>query len=244
MRSVGGRASIRMKVTKKNVLKARVLLILPPHSRVKPDCNRSQARATYHKYMHPKEVFISHGILIPDIARMKDETSLSRRRGSVRAGKPGGCGNGARRNSSPAATAPSLADDATLLSGDRTGGYDGLTFVYPYGATMTVQSPAHPVLSSGPISYPLNRPIAGVWEHHVDVVSGRSSGGNGNGQAGARGVGQGGREPRPEDHEEGRFNYLRLLPVGRSRGCSREILEAIGSRRRTSSPQRSSDTGV
>ncbi|CAM9519151.1 unnamed protein product [Ascophyllum nodosum] len=162
----------------------------------------SVARATYHKYMHPKEVFISHGILIPDIARMKDETSLSRRRGSVRAGKPGGCGNGARRNSSPAATAPSLADDATLLSGDRTGGYDGLTFVYPYGATMTVQSPAHPVLSSGPISYPLNRPIAGVWEHHVDVVSGRSSGGSGNGQAGARGVGQGGREPRPEDHEE------------------------------------------
>lgn len=36
--------------------------------------------------------------------------------------------------------------------------------MYPYGASMTVQAPALPLLSSGPISYPLNRPIAGVWE--------------------------------------------------------------------------------
>lgn len=34
-----------------------------------------------------------------------------------------------------------------------------LSFVYPYGATLTVQKPAVAVLSSGSTSYPVNRPI-------------------------------------------------------------------------------------
>eukprot|EP00054_Salpingoeca_dolichothecata_P015832 m.91851 g.91851 ORF g.91851 m.91851 type:complete len:425 (+) comp21681_c0_seq3:61-1335(+) len=34
----------------------------------------------------------------------------------------------------------------------------GLSFVYPYGATLTVQKPAVAVLSSGSVSLPLNRP--------------------------------------------------------------------------------------
>jgi len=34
-----------------------------------------------------------------------------------------------------------------------------LTFVYPYGATLTVQKPAVAVLSSGTTSYPVNRPV-------------------------------------------------------------------------------------
>jgi len=40
----------------------------------------------------------------------------------------------------------------------------GLCFVFPHGATMAVQKPAMAVLSSGPISYPLNRPIAAAYE--------------------------------------------------------------------------------
>jgi intraflagellar transport protein 52 len=39
----------------------------------------------------------------------------------------------------------------------------GLQFVYPYGSTLTVKKPAFPVLSSGPISYPTNRPLAGCY---------------------------------------------------------------------------------
>ncbi|ORY18450.1 hypothetical protein LY90DRAFT_435610 [Neocallimastix californiae] len=35
-----------------------------------------------------------------------------------------------------------------------------LSVVYPYGATLNVQKPAIPILSSGNISYPLNRPVA------------------------------------------------------------------------------------
>jgi len=39
-----------------------------------------------------------------------------------------------------------------------------LNFVYPYGASMNVARPARPLLSSGPVSYPMNRPIAAVWQ--------------------------------------------------------------------------------
>lgn len=35
---------------------------------------------------------------------------------------------------------------------------DSLEYLYPYGATLTVQKPAVPVLSTGPVSIPLNRP--------------------------------------------------------------------------------------
>mmetsp|Transcript_10515 Transcript_10515/g.16538 ORF Transcript_10515/g.16538 Transcript_10515/m.16538 type:complete len:386 (-) Transcript_10515:262-1419(-) len=40
----------------------------------------------------------------------------------------------------------------------------GLAFVFPYGASMSTQAPARPLLSSGPISFPLNRPVAAAWE--------------------------------------------------------------------------------
>lgn len=178
----------------------------------------SQARATYHRYMHPKEAFISHGILNPEIARMKDAASLSRR--GAHGAKPGSSGggvggqrlgsassshSGSANGASGSITAIGGADDPASLSGD--GARGGLTFVYPYGATMTVQSPAHPVLSSGPISYPLNRPVAGVWERPTDVLPGGKGGGDGAG--GRRGSGSSGRglmgarAPRPEDHESG-----------------------------------------
>lgn len=39
-----------------------------------------------------------------------------------------------------------------------------MEFVYPYGASLNVQRPSIPLLSTGPISYPMNRPIAAAWE--------------------------------------------------------------------------------
>ncbi|OAJ36371.1 hypothetical protein BDEG_20550 [Batrachochytrium dendrobatidis JEL423] len=39
-----------------------------------------------------------------------------------------------------------------------------LTFVYPFGASLNVQKPAVPLLSSGTVSYPLNRPIGAVYQ--------------------------------------------------------------------------------
>lgn len=39
----------------------------------------------------------------------------------------------------------------------------GLKFVYPYGATLNVRKPSFPILSSGPVSYPANRPVGAFY---------------------------------------------------------------------------------
>jgi len=82
-------------------------------------------RTVYYKYLHPKEVYVSTGIVNREINRAAGRTK----------GKDAG------------AAAP-----------------EQLAFVYPYGATMAVQKPAVPILSSGYISYPLNRPVAAMYE--------------------------------------------------------------------------------
>ena len=38
--------------------------------------------------------------------------------------------------------------------------------MYPYGSTLNIRKPSFPILSSGPISYPANRPIAGFYMNH------------------------------------------------------------------------------
>lgn len=47
--------------------------------------------------------------------------------------------------------------ESSLKSSDVDHG--GLAFVYPYGATLSVELPGIPVLSTGHIAYPLNRPV-------------------------------------------------------------------------------------
>ncbi len=45
---------------------------------------------------------------------------------------------------------------------------ENITFVYPYGATINVEKPAVPILSSGFISYPVNRPVGAVYSSAAD----------------------------------------------------------------------------
>ncbi len=40
----------------------------------------------------------------------------------------------------------------------------GINIVYSYGATISTQKPAFPLLSTGPVSYPTNRPILSGYE--------------------------------------------------------------------------------
>ena len=54
----------------------------------------------------------------------------------------------------------SLLQAVSTHGGKRTSG--DASIVYPYGPTLNVAKPAKTVLSSGYISYPLNRPIAAV----------------------------------------------------------------------------------
>lgn len=53
---------------------------------------------------------------------------------------------------------------------------DKLVFVYPYGASLNVQRPAIPILSSGSISYPMNRPITAIWESETVSEAGAQRG--------------------------------------------------------------------
>ena len=41
--------------------------------------------------------------------------------------------------------------------------FGGLKFVYPYGATLNVRKPSCTLLSSGPISFPANRPVGAFY---------------------------------------------------------------------------------
>lgn len=98
-------------------------------------------RTVYHKYHHPKEVLISSGVVNRELARMVNE--LYGRKDMLMSGRE------------LKVTGPGVA-----LEKDQ----KGLSFVYPYGATLTVKKPAAPLLSSGFISYPVNRPVAAAWQ--------------------------------------------------------------------------------
>ncbi|KAJ3104572.1 Intraflagellar transport protein 52 [Phlyctochytrium planicorne] len=91
----------------------------------------SVVRTVYHKYLHPKEAFISNGIVNREINKAAGKISIERQ------------GN--------------------LTSGNSHRNPNSLTLVYPFGATLTVQKPAIPVMSTGSVSYPLNRPIGAAY---------------------------------------------------------------------------------
>jgi intraflagellar transport protein 52 len=94
-------------------------------------------RTVYYKYLHPKEVHIANGIINREI--------------NVAAGKRPRATQGAQASGVP----PAISDSSPTAS---------LQFAFPYGCSLAVQKPAFPVLSSGPLSFPLNRPICGLWE--------------------------------------------------------------------------------
>ena len=93
-------------------------------------------RSVYYKYTHPKEAQISNGVLNRGI----DAAAGKVQQTSATAGA--------------AANVPAISDSAPKPN---------LAFVYPYGASLSIQKPAFPVLSSGPLSLPLNRPVCAMW---------------------------------------------------------------------------------
>jgi len=81
-------------------------------------------RTQFFKYFHPKECYVSNGVLNRGLVHSGGDTA-----------------------------APPLAEGQQL------------NFVYPYGATLNVKDPSIPVLSSGAVSFPLNRPVAAFYTH-------------------------------------------------------------------------------
>ena len=98
-------------------------------------------RAVYHRYLHPKHALIQNGIIQPEIGHEKHIPLKSST----------GSSHMQQRTDSPIeirSMDPSMA----------------LSFVYPNGTTLSVQSPAYTLLSSGSTSYPVDCPIAASWE--------------------------------------------------------------------------------
>lgn len=95
----------------------------------------SVVRTNYHKYFHPKECLISNGVLNRAISEAAGKGSMKFYSADDPAG--GGGSNNAQ----------------------------ALGFLYPYGATLNVAQPAVPVLSTGSVSFPLNRPVCAFYSH-------------------------------------------------------------------------------
>lgn len=110
----------------------------------------SVTRSAFYKYLHPKEVFIAEGVLVPDIARKKNLIQL-------------GVG-GTNKKSSSSNVQANSSKSAGVNGKEKDKENHKFSFVYPYGASLNVQRPSIPLLSSGPVSYPMHRPLAAVWE--------------------------------------------------------------------------------
>ncbi|EKX54239.1 hypothetical protein GUITHDRAFT_91822 [Guillardia theta CCMP2712] len=100
---------------------------------INSDC---AVRSVYHKYLHPKEVLISNGVLNRELSH-----AIARLPGASKSER-----------------------ESVDLSSTQHDLHGGLEIVFPYGATLNVQKPAIPLLSTGQESYPLNRPVLAVYD--------------------------------------------------------------------------------
>lgn len=105
--------------------------------------NDSVIRKAFHKYLHPKEAFIGNGILNKELVRVA-------------------MGEAKKDNAKEGKYAKRYRDTKDELSERDENG--GLKFVYPYGSTLNVRKPSIPILSSGPISFPPNRPVGAFYK--------------------------------------------------------------------------------
>jgi len=115
-------------------------------------------RAVFHKYLHPKECFVSKGCVSAQFgkaviklhSRSKAATlALSNARGDAL--PPSGGSNDDE-------------EDNDKESGARSKGIQDIEFVYPRGASITILKPALSLLTSGFVSYPVNTPICAVFQ--------------------------------------------------------------------------------
>ena len=97
-------------------------------------------RTSFYKYLHPKEAYISNGCLSNDFVRVCKGLQ-------VRSDMGGGGGKYSKKYTT-------LEDEG---AGSDT--KSGLEYVYSYGATVNTIHPAFPMLDSGSVSYPTERPI-------------------------------------------------------------------------------------
>lgn len=103
-------------------------------------------RTSFYKYFHPKEAYIHNGILNEEIVRIINGYSKE-----AKSKNPAFLMGGAAAGD----------EDDEQKEARRT----GADFVYVNGLTMNVHAPSNAILSSGPLTYPSNKPICAVYTH-------------------------------------------------------------------------------
>ena len=96
-------------------------------------------RTSHYKYFHPKNVFISDGVIHSDILKAKQASKVTK-------------GDGEEESF------------ASLKKRKTNSTESNLSFVYPHGLTINVEPPSVGLLSSGQVSFPVNRPVAAAWK--------------------------------------------------------------------------------
>lgn len=133
-------------------------------------------RTVLHKYLHPKEVCVTNGVVNRAINQAAGKTVLGATMGyqstpaSTGFNAPG-LGRGPmmtlNRNAGGTLGRTTLQEQIQAEPGEQEKVEEEATsvvFVYPYGLTFNTTRPGIPILSSGFMAYPLNRPIAVAWE--------------------------------------------------------------------------------
>lgn len=103
--------------------------------------NNSVIRTNYYKYYHPKEVLISNGVVQEDFIRCANGEAKKSKKGK------------ALINQMESERDPEIQEDT----------FGGFTFLYPFGTSLTVKSPAVAVLTSGTVSYPVNEALLAYY---------------------------------------------------------------------------------
>lgn len=107
-------------------------------------------RTSFFKYLHPKHVFIDDGTLHPTFQSFKN-TRFDRF-------------SSIDSKASPASSKTNHQQYDLDDSLDDESDEENLTIVYPNGSTLEVNPPSLPILSSGAVSFPANRPIGAIWD--------------------------------------------------------------------------------
>lgn len=105
--------------------------------------NDGVIRTSYYKYLHPKEVLIQNGVVDEDFIRVANSQE---KKIQIK-----------NKNRLKFAIQNEQDED------NPDSALSGFQFVYPFGSTIEVKSPAMALLSTGPISYPVNRPIMAAF---------------------------------------------------------------------------------
>ena len=122
------------------------------------------------EYVHPKETLVTDGVLNRAVQRFVDKA----RARNVAAGRENEAPNdknakGSLENDSVEPNASSSSSSSSHLSGKSA----PVRFVVPFCATLNVQKPAVPVLSTGATAVPPSRPLAALWAGNPSKGEGR-----------------------------------------------------------------------